>query len=99
MLSYLEGGYKGSKTAIYLRATGFYTEAWAARIYCYERDAPGTFSVPAYNGRGLAVSLVAGHKVHIGRQFALKGHVRAACTFREGYHPAPTLNLQLQGVW
>lgn len=98
-LGYLEGGYKGAKTAVYLRVTGFEVRNWDARIYCYERDAPGTFSVPAYNGRGLAASAVASHKIHIGRRFRLKGNLRAACTFREGYHPAPALNLQLQGEW
>lgn len=99
VLSYLEGGYKGTKTAIYLRATGFYTTAWAARIYCYERDAPGTFSVPAYNGRGMAVSAFASAKLRIGRCITLKGYVRAGYTFRSGYAPAPALNLQLQGDW
>ncbi|MBR4774696.1 MAG: hypothetical protein IK008_01185 [Bacteroidales bacterium] len=98
VLSYIEGGYKGPKSAVYLRATGFSVQAWAARIYCYERDAPGTFSVPAYNGRGVALSLTASHKKRMGC-FTLKGHLRAACTIREGYHPAPVLNLQLQGDW
>ena len=98
-LGYLEGGYRGQKTAVYLRATGFYTAAWAARIYCYERDAPGTFSVPAYNGRGVAVSAFAGGKMRIGRRFTLKGYIRAGYTFRSGYAPAPALNLQLQGDW
>ena len=98
-LSYLEGGYKGSKTSIYLRATGFYTAAWAARIYCYERDAPGTFSVPAYNGRGLAVSAFASGKLRIAPCFTLKGYVRAGYTFRSGFAPAPALNLQLQADW
>lgn len=96
-LGYLEGGYKGLKSAAYLRVTGFDVRDWAARIYCYERDAPGTFSVPAYNGRGLAASAVASHMIRFGRRFTLRGNLRAACTFREGYHPAPTLNLQLQG--
>ena len=98
-LAYLEGGYKGEKTAAYLRVTGFSTDAWAARIYCYERDAPGSFSVPAYNGHGVAASAVASYKRRIGRKFSIKGYVRAGYTFRSGYAPAPTLNLQLQGDW
>lgn len=98
-LSYWEGGNKSSKTAVYIRLTGFSVSAWAARIYCYEREAPGNFSVPAYNGLGLAPSLVASYKLRIGRRFTLRGHLRAACIFRRDYHPAPTLNLQLQGDW
>ena len=31
---------------------------WNDRIYCYERDAPGSFNIPAYYGRGWAASLV-----------------------------------------
>ena len=71
--------------------TGFSISSWAARIYCYERDAAGTFSVPAYNGRGFAISAVASCKW---RHF--KANLRAACQFRVGQKPTPTLNLQLQ---
>ena len=35
-----------------VRATAFSAEDWDARIYCYERDVPGAFSVPAYYGKG-----------------------------------------------
>ena len=96
-LGYWEGGYKAEKWASYLRVTGFWINQWSARIYCYERDAPGTFSVPAYNGRGVALSLVGSLKWRIGRSFTLKAHLRAACQFRAGSAPAPTLNFQLQG--
>lgn len=99
LLSYLEGGYKGDALSAWLRLTGFSVSAWAARIYCYEREAPGNFSVPAYNGRGLAPSLVAGYKLRIGHRFTLRAHLRAACTLRTDRAPAYTLNLQLQGEW
>ena len=96
-LGYGEAGYKTEKSALYLRVTGFWIPQWSARIYCYERDAPGTFSVPAYNGRGVALSLVGSYKLRLGRRFSLKGNLRAAYQFRAGEKPAPTLNLQLQG--
>ena len=96
-LSYLEGGYKNEISALYLRVTGFLIPQWSARIYCYERDAAGTFSVPAYNGRGVALSLVGSYKLLIGRRFRLKANLRAAYQMRAGQKPAPTLNLQLQG--
>ena len=99
LLGYLEGGYKGNDISAYLRLTGFSVSAWPARVYCYEREAPGNFSVPAYNGRGLATSLVAGGKWHIGRRFTLRTHLRAACTLRTDRAPAYTLNIQLQGDW
>jgi len=55
-LVYAEFGVKPSKFAFYLRGTGFKVDNWADRIYCYERDAPGGFNVPAYYGRGFRVS-------------------------------------------
>lgn len=96
-LSYLEGGRKDEKSALYLRLTGFWIDQWSSRIYCYERDAPGTFSVPAYNGRGISASLVGSYKLRIGHRFSLKANLRAACQLRATQKPAYTLNLQLQG--
>lgn len=65
-LAFLEVGYKTpSDTArlqvsAYLRGTVCDTENWASRIYAYERDLPGSFSVPAWYGRKAGLSLVAG---------------------------------------
>ena len=56
-LSYLETGYKNEKTALYLRGTLFKVDKWNDRIYSYERDAPGSFNVPTYYGRGYALAL------------------------------------------
>ncbi len=95
-LGYLEGGYKGASAAAYLRMTGFSIPVWAARIYCYERDAAGTFSVPAYNGRGIAASLVSSCKFRLWHRLTLRGTLRAAAQWRIGYAPAYTLNAQLQ---
>ena len=95
-LGYLEGGYKASSASLFLRVTGFSISSWAARIYCYERDAAGTFSVPAYNGRGIAASFVGSCKARIFRRFTLRGTLRAAAQWRIGYAPAYTLNAQLQ---
>lgn len=41
-----------------VRATVFSTEDWDSRIYCYERDVPGTFSVPACYGKGAGLYAV-----------------------------------------
>lgn len=64
-LTYAEAGYKAEKAALWCRATAFHADTWDDRIYCYERDAPGTFNVPAYYGRGFCLSLTgnlkAGH--------------------------------------
>lgn len=104
-LTYVEGGRKNESSALYLRVTGFSIPVWDARIYCYERDAPGTFSVPAYNGRGLVFSAVGSLKLrpfrnrsqrHPLRFFSLKGNLRAACQLRTDRRPSYTLALQLQ---
>ena len=57
----MEAGWKG-EAALWVRATVFGIDSWADRIYVYERDVPGSFSVPAYYGRGYALSLYAGWK-------------------------------------
>gem|GEM_PF-1116705 len=103
-LTYVEGGRKNESSALYLRVTGFSIPVWDARIYCYERDAPGTFSVPSYNGRGIAFSAVGSLKLrpfrnlsqrHPLRFFSLKGNLRAACQLRTDRRPSYTLALQL----
>jgi hypothetical protein len=45
--------------SIYLRQGLFFVDDWEDRIYVYERDAPGSFNVPAMYGRGWFVSAVA----------------------------------------
>ena len=52
-LTYMEAGYKGGTLSLYLRQGFFLIDDWDDRIYVYERDAPGNFSVPAYYGRGM----------------------------------------------
>ena len=65
-LAYLEGGYvnesSGKKLSAYVRGTAFKIDHWDDRIYIYERDIPGAFSVPAYYGRGCSASAVASVK-------------------------------------
>jgi len=95
LLSYLEGGYKNETLSSYLRFSAFHIPEWADRIYSYERDAPGTFSVPAYSGKGISASLVAGYKLRLGR-VTLKANLRGAYMLRVGRESTPTLNFQLQ---
>lgn len=60
LLSYAEGGYVSDKISLYVRTGVFRIDDWDDRIYVYERNAPGTFSVPSYYGRGLWTALTAG---------------------------------------
>lgn len=43
--------------AVYFRALYFHTDSWNSRLYSYGRDVPGSFSVPAYYGKGIELSL------------------------------------------
>ena len=54
-----EAGRAEGKLKAYLRWTLFRAEQWNDRIYVYERDAPGSFNVPAYYGKGWSLSLYA----------------------------------------
>ena len=57
LLGYTEGGYRNQNFSFYLRFGLFRIDNWDDRIYSYERDAPGNFSVPSYYGRGFWTSL------------------------------------------
>ena len=78
-VSYLEEGRKTSDMSIYLRQGVFFVDDWDDRIYVYERDAPGSFNVPAMYGRGWFASAVA--SAHVTGWLRL--YARASYT---GYH-------------
>ena len=77
-LAYLEGGRKTDRFSAYLRGTIFIVDNWDDRIYSYERDAPGNFTVPAYYGRGWSLSAVSGCKFRFGGGRVLKLYFRAS---------------------
>ena len=62
-LGYAELGAVGLQYSAYVRLASFRADNWADRIYCYERDLPGAFSVPAFSGHGWSVSATAGLKI------------------------------------
>lgn len=73
-LSYAECGYKSDSGHFSAWARGgvFLVDEWDDRIYAYERDAPGNFTVPAYYGRGFWLSAVAGFKAGRWGRFYLR---------------------------
>ena len=77
-LTYLEVGRKTEKLSAYLRGTLFLVDNWDDRIYSYERDAPGSFTVPAYYGRGVAFSAVGGYKFRPWKRKTLKLYLRVS---------------------
>lgn len=75
-LSYIEGAYVSDRFVIHLRQGVFFIDQWDDRIYVYERDAPGSFNVPAYYGRGVWSALSARGRIFRG----LKAYLRASWT-------------------
>ena len=67
VLGYLEGGWKPPGGFGWVRLTAYSTPAWQARIYVYERDAPGNFTAPAYYGTGFSAMAYAGWKKRVGK--------------------------------
>ena len=56
LLGYCEAAYISKPLKTYLKFILFDIKDWDGRIYCYERNAPGNFTIPAYYGKGYAVS-------------------------------------------
>jgi hypothetical protein len=51
----------------------FAVDNWDDRIYVYERDAPGSFNVPAFYGRGLWTSVYLSWKYSRSGSLSLRG--------------------------
>ena len=96
VLSFAEVGRKGENLTAYLRQGIFFIDDWDDRIYVYERDAPGSFNVPAMYGRGLWTSLMASARINS----SLRLYSRASYVcypFMEKKKPGKAeLKLQLQ---
>ena len=94
LLGYLEGGWKPPDWTVWLRLTGFCTPFWQARIYTYERDAPGNFTVPAYYGTGFSAMAYAGWKKRF-RKTAIKLYLRGSFRWQKEKPGQAGLKLQL----
>ena len=96
VLSYAEAGHKGEKLTAYMRQGIFFIDDWDDRIYVYERDAPGSFNVPAMYGRGLWTSMAA--SARLSQDLRLYARASYVCyPFMEKKKPGKAeLKLQLQ---
>ena len=63
ILAYVDASYKTAAITLHLRAGAFCVDNWDDRIYVYEYDAPGSFNVPAYYGRGVWTASVLSWKL------------------------------------
>lgn len=62
-LNYAECGFMPERFSLWMRTGVFRIDEWSDRIYAYERDAPGSFNVPAYYGRGFWAALYGGARI------------------------------------
>lgn len=77
VLAYLEGAYKVKKTGLYLRQGIFIVDEWDDRIYAYEKDAPGSFNVPAFYGRGVWTSFYGSWRISRSMRLDLRASLTA----------------------
>ena len=97
VLGYVEEGYEGRIGAVFIRGTMFMADSWDDRIYVYERDAPGSFNVPAYYGRGYSLSAVARLKFRFGGYLSDNAEKRSRISvlktyLRAGFSDTPWLS-------
>lgn len=95
LLGYLEAGRQQEGFTLWLRGTLFRADHWDDRIYCYERDIPGLFHVPAYHGRGYSLSLTGSGSRGFAR-WRLKAAARTALTRSSGAAARGEFSLLLQ---
>lgn len=62
-LCYMNASYRAQKITLHSRIGLFFVDNWDDRIYVYEYDAPGSFNVPAYYGRGIWAASVLSWKI------------------------------------
>ena len=94
-LSYAEGGYSGKYAKGFFRITGFAVDNWSDRVYCYEKDISGSFSAPAYYGRGVSLSAYGACSFKVRHRYKLAFSARGFLTMKK---PAPwKAGLNFQG--
>lgn len=77
-LCYQEAGLKTERLSVYARGTLFYVGHWDDRIYAYERDTPGSFSVPAFSGDGFKLSAIWQYKWAVRKVFHIQSALRVS---------------------
>ena len=77
-LCYQEGGLHTKRLSAYVRGTLFFVRNWDDRIYAYEHDTPGSFSVPAFSGEGYKLSATGRYKWTVRKTLHLQSALRAS---------------------
>ena len=83
ILSYAEAGYGGKIAKGFFRITGFAADDWADRVYSYERDIRGSFSAPAYYGRGASLSAFGSCTFRVRKRYKFSFGARGFLTMKK----------------
>ena len=81
--------------SVYLQEGWHRAPQWDDRLYLYERNAPGTFRVPARYGQGWFLHLYLSGKIHTPRLKYYLGLDYQDFTYKSTRHQTLTLRLQL----
>ena len=98
-LTYVEFAWKPENVALYLRQGLFCVDDWDDRIYVYERDAPGSFNVPAMYGRGVWGNVVLSWKVSRAVKVYLRSGYTSYVFMEEAKKKPGKAELKLQTVF
>lgn len=98
-LAYADACYKESAVTAHLRLGGFCVDSWDDRIYVYEYDAPGSFNVPAYYGRGVWTASMISWKLSRAVRLYLRASYICYPFMREEEKKPGRAELKLQSVF
>lgn len=93
-LTYSEAALISEPLKTYLRFTLFDIQDWDGRIYCYERSAPGNFTIPPYYGKGYSASSYSA--INLGRAHGIWLRASWTAYSRDSARRKPELQLSVQ---
>lgn len=98
-LGLLDAALTSAKLTARLRTGVFLVDHWDDRIYVYEYDAPGSFNVPAYYGRGVWTSSMVSWKINRSIKMYLRASYMSYCFMPEEKKKPGRAELKLQSVF
>jgi hypothetical protein len=98
-LGLLDAAVRSGNLTVRLRAGAFLVDHWDDRIYVYEYDAPGSFNVPAYYGRGVWTSSMVSWKINRSIRMYLRASYMSYCFMPEEKKKPGRAELKLQSVF
>lgn len=98
-LGLLDAAIRSGNLTVRLRAGAFLVDHWDDRIYVYEYDAPGSFNVPAYYGRGVWTSSMVSWKINRSVRLYFRASYISYCFMPEEKKKPGRAELKFQSVF